>query len=748
MTPLFLTPGRIVAADSIGLRLAPEHLARHIFIGGGSGNGKSKLIELLCRQLADRGCGFTYVDPHGDGVEAVAQYLTVKKTDPARVHYLRPGLDRTFCFDPFAHRPRGVSRQKEDAWLITTVERTVDAFLRNLPMESQEVMKRLKRWLGNVLYACGVEVDGRHLGIADALLLTNPQHPLFNSVLDRIRPRLRPEVAADYEKLRNTKGASQQEAWVESTINCLREILSPATEQMFSQAAPSIDLRSAILNRGIQLINLRKSDEFSRRQRSVMGGLLINFLVDAAENLGDELPLEERVPHYLIIDEAENFIGEDLRMGFAELRKFGLSVCVAVQDLSCLRKGDLDLVSKVVSQCGLQMTFQQQNPDDVEYLAKSFGYGSMDLTPLIVEQALPDGYELLPTVSLNIGESQNQTTSRSDTVNSGHSESVSRSTAESIQQSLSEALSNGWSESENRSHTDSTTESEGEGFSWGSNSSRARGRNWSDTEGGSEGTNRSVARGKSVGRVESGAPDGDQETKRKAKTVTDSVTITEGVNSGSMWASSRGGSETVTVGQQEGGSRTATRGTGSADMRGSSSGLNGSKTVTNGTSIGKTATDTTGAAKSTSRGHTNGVADGRGTNIGVILSHTPIAKHRLVRRRDGFVVPVEEQLQILMNSLASLPDRNVLVKCKGMGMPFILRVHDVVDPYEQRKMIRSLRWKAAELDAFLGALHGAHPYCHTPRGESESDRLRRFLSPVTEADAVTYVVEANPFDDE
>ena len=75
----------------------------------------------------------------------------------------------------------------------------------------------------------------------------------------------------------------------------------------------------------------------------------------------------------MIIDEAENFIGEDLRMGFAELRKFGLSLCLAVQDLNCLRKGELDLVNKVVSQCGLQMTFQQQAPTTLSSLAKLLG---------------------------------------------------------------------------------------------------------------------------------------------------------------------------------------------------------------------------------------------------------------------------------------------------------------------------------------------------------------------------------------
>src|SRR5271156_3942601 len=98
--PEMLTPGEIVAENPTNLRLLPGHLARHIFIAGGSGNGKSKLLELLCRQLINKGWGFTFVDPHGDGVDALMEHIAATDVDAARVRYLRPSAESFFSFDP------------------------------------------------------------------------------------------------------------------------------------------------------------------------------------------------------------------------------------------------------------------------------------------------------------------------------------------------------------------------------------------------------------------------------------------------------------------------------------------------------------------------------------------------------------------------------------------------------------------------------------------------------------------------
>ena len=45
--------------------------ARHMYLVGKSGSGKSKMLELLCKSDIDNGRGFALLDPHGDVVDAV-----------------------------------------------------------------------------------------------------------------------------------------------------------------------------------------------------------------------------------------------------------------------------------------------------------------------------------------------------------------------------------------------------------------------------------------------------------------------------------------------------------------------------------------------------------------------------------------------------------------------------------------------------------------------------------------------------
>lgn len=640
LRPSFLVPGKILAEGHKSLRLRPDHLARHMFVAGGSGGGKTKLLELLCRQLVNCGIGFTYVDPHGDGADAVMRYLAVKRTDPSRVHYLRPGLDRCFSFDPFARPPAPVGTTKYESWLISTIDRITEAFLRNVALADQEMMKRLKRWLGNVLYAAGVDVNGRHLGLSDASALTRPQSEEFTLVLDRVRHVLHKEVRADFDELAELKSGTTRNTLLESTMNLLREeLFSPAAQLIFSQGAPSIDLRSAILGGHYQLVNLRKTADFSRKHRRVVGGMLINFLIHEAENIGDERPaFEDRVPHVLIIDEAENFIGEDIRMGFAELRKFRLSLCLAFQDLGCLKKGDLDLVGKVVSQCGLQMTFQQGNPDDIEYLGKSFAYGNLDFTPLFVDTVLPDGYEWADTESVSEGEQKTHTDSRSESAGHSESRSRSRSTSESIQRQVSLALSESHSEGESssRSSTDgyswsrgttggtgtsgsfqvTASDGVGEGVQWsttdGAGRSTQTGRTDGATDNRSEGEtiqkraaallgtddkSENTSKGRGVSRTDS-VSEGENVTHSDTAGGSRTVTRTDGISRGTTKSTTEGASESA--GRSE--ANATARGTSSSVAKGTTRGTGESRGRSEGQSEGETVGDTTGRTAGTSDG--------------------------------------------------------------------------------------------------------------------------------------------------
>src|SRR3989338_8258172 len=66
---------------------------RHVYIIGKSGVGKSKLLELLIRQGIAYGHGLCLMDPHGDVIEAILDFIPENRIedvviiDPSDTHY-------------------------------------------------------------------------------------------------------------------------------------------------------------------------------------------------------------------------------------------------------------------------------------------------------------------------------------------------------------------------------------------------------------------------------------------------------------------------------------------------------------------------------------------------------------------------------------------------------------------------------------------------------------------------------------
>ena len=363
-----------------------EHdAARHCAIMGGTGGGKSKLTETMIRQARIQGVGCCLIDPHGQTVRQILLSEAAKeKPDERTLHLLEPGPDRLFSFDPFegllhpGESPTSLSYRARQAARVDRVVRTVAREVRTADLDA---MNRLRRWLTNAFTACSQALDtqGTHLGLSKALILLQPNHPEFPATYARVVEFLPDEIHADFDKLLSERcNPHRQEQWVESSINRLRKILGPLVETIFDQRAPSINFKKIIQNGELLLVNLEETEYLSAEQARVIGDLIICELIATAR----QIPEGERREFFLFIDEAERHLAEDLGMAVAELRKFKMALVLIFQDLSCLTKGELDLGPKILSQYGIQMTFQQQNPEDVELLAKHFSYASLDLTPL------------------------------------------------------------------------------------------------------------------------------------------------------------------------------------------------------------------------------------------------------------------------------------------------------------------------------------------------------------------------------
>jgi len=75
---------------------------RHLYIVGKSGVGKSKLLELFMRQDITYNHGLCFIDPHGDVIDAMLDYIPKERIED--VCMIDPGdVDFPASFNPLAN---------------------------------------------------------------------------------------------------------------------------------------------------------------------------------------------------------------------------------------------------------------------------------------------------------------------------------------------------------------------------------------------------------------------------------------------------------------------------------------------------------------------------------------------------------------------------------------------------------------------------------------------------------------------
>src|SRR6202140_78124 len=95
----------------IGARVTGENVildkaegARHLYIVGQTGTGKSTLLLNLIRQALAAGEGLALLDPHGDLAQAALEYIPRSRTND--LVYINPAdLERPIGFNPLSHVP-------------------------------------------------------------------------------------------------------------------------------------------------------------------------------------------------------------------------------------------------------------------------------------------------------------------------------------------------------------------------------------------------------------------------------------------------------------------------------------------------------------------------------------------------------------------------------------------------------------------------------------------------------------------
>ncbi len=326
-------------------------LSRHAYVLGKSGTGKSTLLQLLIDGLIQAGQGVGVFDPHGDLATWTLDAVPRSRLDD--VIYLNfgdeeyaPSLNFVSDSVPLEARPRLASA-------------LVSAFRH---LWSQSWGPRLE----HVLYhSLRVLIDCQNTSlIALPRLLTDDVYRAW-----AVRQCRDPFIRAFWER--------EYEAWdkrfrteaIAPVLNKLGQLAAfPPVRHSLGQVKMKVNLRAVLDEGKILVVNLDKG-KLGEDAARLLGALLTASIAAVAMERGS-MPISERKPFTLILDEAHGFLSDAMATVLSESRKFGIQLLMAHQFL-----GQLSPLMReaVLGNAGSIFTFRVSG-EDAEVMAANYGH--------------------------------------------------------------------------------------------------------------------------------------------------------------------------------------------------------------------------------------------------------------------------------------------------------------------------------------------------------------------------------------
>jgi len=338
--------GAKVLLDYVQLQL-------HFLLAGGTGRGKSKLIELMVRYHLQHRHGLMLLDPHGFLYEDVLAYATAAGYRD-RVVLIDPNDTQNSVGLNFL-APNGMDASAQ-------AEQVMKAIAKVFGESDGDTKPRLERWMRNLLIAF-IEAG---LTLADMLDFLSVARPLYReAALNSVGNSY---VRQEWDGFDAITKRSEKENVIEAPLNrAAKMILSEPIRRIVGQQQSSVDIGEAIEKGKIVLVNLAPT-RVSRECQRVLGILLIDQVVNYAFQRSKR---DARKPFFVIVDEAAELTSDDLPYSLQALRKFGIFFTLCFQTLSQIREVP-GYYENVMANCDCKIAFKTSRADAEELIGELF----------------------------------------------------------------------------------------------------------------------------------------------------------------------------------------------------------------------------------------------------------------------------------------------------------------------------------------------------------------------------------------
>ena len=332
----------------------------HMYLIGKSGAGKTTLLETLISQDIAAGHGVTLIDPHGDYADRLAQSVPQERQADL-IYFNVPDPNQPYGYNPLTRVPEHLRPLVAAGQLEILKKAWVDSW-----------GQRLEHILRNALLALMEQPDATLLDILRLLSDRTYRLQVTNTLQnERVRSFWQDEFAKYPPRLR-------AEAIVPIQNKVGAYLANPVMNRVLTTPKKPLRLRRIIDERKILIINLARG-QIGEDAANLIGGFMVTALGLAAYSRA-ALPESDRVPHFMFVDEFQNFTTVAIANMISELRKYRVGLVLANQFLSQLVP---EVRDAVLGNAGTLIAFRLGG-NDASYVSREFApaFSATDLINL------------------------------------------------------------------------------------------------------------------------------------------------------------------------------------------------------------------------------------------------------------------------------------------------------------------------------------------------------------------------------
>lgn len=341
----------------IGLTEAERQ--RHVYVIGGTGNGKTTMLQYGIVQDIQSGKGVAVIDPHGDMALELLKHIPKERIKD--VIYFNPDdIDHPLAMN-LLEIPEGLTgsaleREKD------RVTESVISVLRKIFSDDDSGGHRIEYVLRNAIQTALTTEDPTIFTIFE--LLTN------DTYRKKITNALPAGTLKNFWQNEIGKAGAMQRVKMSHGVTSKigRFEFSPSTKRVMGRAKSTIDFDDILSSGKILICDFSKGN--LGEDTSELFGTAVLAKLQIAALRRTRISQDKREPFYLYVDEFQNFATMPFVQMLSEARKYKLFLTMAEQ--STAQQDEQRLVQIILANVGTVISFRTGSPADEQLVLPLF----------------------------------------------------------------------------------------------------------------------------------------------------------------------------------------------------------------------------------------------------------------------------------------------------------------------------------------------------------------------------------------